>query len=134
MTIPSIYFQDLSIYLIDQPLIGYRFNPNSTTSIHNVSHTNDMYEYYVSLEKLDETIPREILKIKIARSIAYFFNELQSEDIPITEVMDDINKVSKRFDLLKTLKLPDLFFFIFPKTYMIIDRFRLKRQKVKNED
>ncbi len=34
MTIPHIYLKDLNVYFIDQPLVGYRLNPNSITALH----------------------------------------------------------------------------------------------------
>ena len=132
MTIPHIYLQDLKVYFIDNPLIGYRFNPNSTTALHTESHAIDMYSFYKSLTKLEDTIPIEILKIRTARGIAYFFNELQSSNIPIEEVLNDIKKIPNRFELLKNLKFPYLIFFIFTNIYMKMDKIRLKQKKGKN--
>jgi len=85
----------------------------------------DMSAFYMSLTELDRTIPIEILKIKTARGIAYFFNELQSPNIPIVQVLNDIDEIPKRYDLLKNLKFPDLLFFMFPRLYMLIDKVRL---------
>jgi len=83
MTIPHIYLNDLKVYFIDQPLIGYRFNPNSTTSLHKKSHAMDMYSFYESLKEIQNAIPIEILKIRTARSIVYFYKKQKSLDIPI---------------------------------------------------
>lgn len=132
MTIPYIYLRDLKIYFIDQSLIGYRFNPNSTTALHNKSHWMDMYKFYMSLAELDNTIAIEILKIKIGRSIAYFYNELAPLDVPIKDVLQDVKKIKKRLTLLGSLQFPDLLFFTFPKVYMLIDRIRLKNKKEEN--
>lgn len=129
MTIPHVYLRDIEGYFIDQPLIGYRFNPDSTTALHAKSHVMDMCTFYTSLTKLDRTIPIEILKIKTARGIAYFFNELQSPDIPIVQILNDIDGISKRYDLLKNLKFPDLLFFVLPGLYMLIDKIRLYKLK-----
>ena len=131
MTIPHIYLQDLKVYFIDQPLIGYRYNPNSTTALHTESHLKDMYQFYISLAELEDTIPIEILKIRTARGIVYFYNELNVVDFPINDIINDVEKIKKRFDLLKSLKFPDLLFFTLPKLYMIIDRIRLKKKKGK---
>ena len=129
MTIPFMYLKDLTTYFLSHPLIGYRFNQNSTTALHSESHAMDMSSFYMSLKELDPTIPIEILKIKTARSIAYFFNELQSLDIPIVQILDDIGRIPKRYDLLKNLKFPDLLFFMLPRLYMLIDKIRLYKLK-----
>ncbi len=85
----------------------------------------------MSLSKLDDSVAVEILKIKAARSMAYFYNELAPLDVPIEEVLKDIGKIKKRFTLLKSLRFPDLFFFTFPKVYMLIDKIRLRNKKEK---
>uniref|UniRef100_UPI0035664CFF glycosyltransferase family 2 protein n=1 Tax=Sulfurovum sp. TaxID=1969726 RepID=UPI0035664CFF len=131
MTIAYVFLNDLEAYFIDQPLIGYRFNPNSTTAVHTESHAIDLYKFYMSLIALDQTIPIEILKIKTARSIAYFYNELGSLDIPIIDILEDIRKIKKRLVLLKNLKYPDLLFFMLPMMYMFIDKVRLNKQSRK---
>lgn len=129
MTIPYIYFQDLTLYVIDKPLIGYRVNPTSTTATHTKSHLNNIYEFYKSLNKLENSIPVKILKIKIARSIVYFYIELNVLDFPIDKVLSDIKKIKKNLILLRNLKTPDLMFFIFPKLYILLDRIRLKNTR-----
>ena len=129
MTIPHIYLKNLEVYFIDKPLIGYRFNPNSTTALHSKPHARDMYTFYRSLAKLNRSIPIEIIRIKTARSITYFYNELGSLEVPVTDVIRDIKKIKKRLGLLKSLKFPDLFFFLLPKVYMWVDKIRLKRVK-----
>lgn len=131
MTIPLIYLQDLKVYFIDQPLIGYRYNPNSTTALHTKSHLKDMYQFYMSLTKLKDTIPLEILKIRIGRSMAYFYNELGIVDLPIEDAFKDVRSIKKQWNLLKSLKFPDLLFFIFPKGYMFLDKIRLRNKKGK---
>ncbi|MFT5212237.1 MAG: glycosyltransferase involved in cell wall biosynthesis [Flavobacterium sp.] len=131
MTIPYIYLKNISLYFIDQPLIGYRFNPNSTTAVHTKSNARDLYQFYMSLSLLENSTPVEILKIKTARGIAYFFNELGPLNIPIAAVIEDIKKIRKGFVLLNNLKFPDLFFFLLPDYYMQFDKFRLTKLKRK---
>ncbi|RWX43913.1 Glycosyltransferase involved in cell wall bisynthesis [Candidatus Electrothrix aarhusensis] len=128
MTIPHIYLEDLTAYFIPQPLIGYRFNPNSTTSKHNKSHAMDMYSFYCSLEQLGHTIPIEILRIRTARGLAYFYNELGTLDIRFSNVIKDVKKIKKRFELIKILTFPDRFFFILPSIYMLVDKIRLRNK------
>jgi len=72
MTIPHIYLKDLLVYFLGYPLIGYRFNPNSTTALHSESHAMDMSAFYMSLTELDRTIPIEILKTKTSACEKYF--------------------------------------------------------------
>ena len=131
MTIPHIYLQDLKVYFIDQPLIGYRFNPNSTTALHTEAHLKDKYQFYISLTELEDTIPIEILKIRTARGMAYFYNELNAMDFPINDILEDVRKIKKQWVLLKSLQFPDFLFFILPKLYMKIDRIRLRSKKEK---
>ncbi len=129
MIIPHIYLKDLTAYFISQPLIGYRFNPNSTTALHNKSHAMDMYTFYTSLTELKPTIPIDILKIKTARSIVYFHNELGTLGFSFINVISEIKKIKKQLSLLKILKYPDLLFFLFPKVYLWIDKIRLMERK-----
>ena len=131
MLISKIYLQNLNVYFLDKPLVGYRFNPNSTTALHTKSHLNDMYQFYMSLSELKNTIPLEILKIRTARGIAYFYNELNTLDFPIYDLLRDIKGIKKQWVLLKNLKFPDLLFFIFPKIYMRVDKIRLEKKKEK---
>jgi len=129
--ISQIYLNNFKIYFFDKPLIGYRYNPNSTTSLHKPSHAIDIYNFFKSLEKYEDSIPLKILKIKIARTLAYFYNELGYLDFPIQNIFDDIQKIKKDYKLLKVIKLPDMFFFLLPKTYMLIDKIRLSKKKGK---
>lgn len=127
MTIPHVFLEELQVYFIAQPLIGYRFNPKSTTSVHNKSHAMDMYSFYRSLDQLDHTIPIEILRIRTARGMAYFYNELGTLDLHFSDVIGDIKKIGKSFELMRILTFPDLFFFILPRIYMVLDKIRLRR-------
>lgn len=131
MTIPHIYFQDYSVYFIDQPLIGYRFNPDSTTALHTKEHWIDMYKFYMALKEFESTIAIDILKIKIARTLVYFYNELAPLDVPINNVIEDIKRIKKRWLLLESLQFPDLLFFTLPKLYRLIDKIRLRNRKSK---
>ncbi|CAK8714186.1 Glycosyltransferase involved in cell wall bisynthesis [Candidatus Electrothrix laxa] len=128
MTIPHVFLEDLKAYFIPQPLIGYRFNPKSTTSMHDKSHAMDMYSFYLSLKKFDRTIPIEILKIRTARGLAYFYNELEIFDLQFADVIKDIKRIRKSFELIKILTFPDRFFFILPSIYMLVDKIRLRNK------
>lgn len=128
MTIPYIYLNDLNVYFVNTPLIGYRFNPSSTTAMHSKPHAKDLYAFYMDLTQVKRSIPIEIIRIKVARSILYFHNELGNFDVPIADILSDINKIKKRFSLLRVLKYPDLFFFLFTKVYLWVDKARLTRK------
>lgn len=132
MTIPFIFLRDLTVFFIDSPLIGYRYNPDSTTALHSESHAIDLYQFYLSLKHLEQTTAINILRIKVARSIVYFSNELGLTTIPTAEIIEDISQMQKGFSMLKVLKYPDLFFFMVPKMYNIVDNFRLKRKIRRN--
>jgi len=129
LTISSIYLmKNLVIYIEKNPLLGYRVNPNSITSNHTNANANDMYKVYEDLRKHKSTLTIEILKIQTARTIFYFHTELGSLDFDIENIRLDIQKIKKRFTLIKHLKFPDLLFFLLPKIYMFIDKLRLKRK------
>ncbi|MCI5221992.1 MAG: glycosyltransferase family 2 protein [Candidatus Electrothrix sp. AR4] len=133
MTIPHIYLKDLKVYFVNQPFIGYRYNPNSTTALHTKSHAMDLYFFYMSLMKMESIMPIEIQKIKTARSIVFFYNEFSLLNLPLRGVLSDIKKIKKRLGLLNYLNFPDLFFFIFPDIYIWIDKIRLcslRRKKI----
>lgn len=128
MTIPFIYLKDLIAFFVDRSLIGYRYNPDSITALHTGSHAMDLYEFYLSLRNVEITAAVNVLKIRVARSIVYFSNELGLTNIPIVEIIDDINQMPKDVCILKALKHPDLFFFMMPNMYNIFDSFRLKKK------
>lgn len=125
MTISRIYQGNLSVFFLAEPLYGYRFNPNSTTSLHTRAHATDMYRFYTSLTASEHTVPTAILRIRTARTIVYFRNELGKLDFSIEEILKDMRKMEKRWAVLKAIKFPDLFFFMFPATYLWVDYLRL---------
>lgn len=129
--ISQIYMKDYNVFFYPKGLLGYRINPNSTTNKHKPAHAFDMFEYYKLLKIYKDDIYLDIQKIRSARSIIYFLAEFKIDDIPEEKIIQEIKKIKKNIHLLKLLKLPDLLFFLFPKTYIFINKKRLKKSSNK---
>ena len=125
MTIPFIFMEEYNIYLLDSALIGYRYNPISTTSVHTESQAYSLLDFYLTLVDMDETVSINILKIHVARSISYFYSELSLVNFPINKVLNNLKNIKPDKKLLKNIKYPDFLFFRFTSLYMILNKFRI---------
>ena len=123
MTIPKVFECANSIYYLDKPLYGYRKNPESASSNHTVQHLKDLMDYYWSITQKDQA--SKILKIRLARGISFFAHELRRVDSEYAKLRVDIASVRLGFTICKKLLLPDLFYYLFPKTYDLLNKLRL---------
>jgi glycosyltransferase involved in cell wall biosynthesis len=130
MTIPFIYLQDLVVFFIDKPLLGYRKNRNSISSKHTAKQMNDLYEFYTSIPMENDCDAMAFLKIKVARSMIFFYSELRVSSFPIDEVICEVRRMRLSPLASKKLPLPDLLFFHFPASYVLIDKIRVPVKKI----
>ena len=125
MTIPFVYRQDMFIYFIDKPLLGYRDRHGSITSMHTVKQLNKIYAFYQSIPEKAEGRELGILKLKVARMMIYFYDELTVPDFPIGAVLDDVRALRINATDTKFLHLADWLLLKFPLLYLKIDSFRV---------
>jgi len=124
MIMPLIYLQDLDVYFIDKALVGYRRNPGSTTAIHSRSHASDIFCFYTFLSGLERSVAVDIIRVRTARTLAYFHNELGPLGFSMEDVLEEIRNIDERKQLLLALETPDRLFFMWPRMYMWLDKIR----------
>lgn len=124
MTIHKIFLGDYNIYYIKEPFLGYRNNPNSITSRHSGSHMLDLVGLYRTLS--NDSVPMQIFKVRLARSILYFYHELDAHKDIMEDVLFDMRSMPWHMELLRSLTVVDLFFLIFTDIYIIVNRLRLQ--------
>jgi len=127
MTIPKIFLNASSIYFINKPLYGYRYNSDSVTSNHSVKHLENLVNFYWSINK--ENSIDKILKIRIARGISFFVHELKSDKTRYLEIRQDVTSLILSFETKKKLLLPDLIYFLVPSIYDLLNGLRLRNKK-----
>ena len=125
MTIPFVYLQDMFVYFIDKPLLGYRDRPGSITSMHTIKQLNKIYEFYLSIPVNLKAHEMIILKIKTARMMIFFYDELTVPNFPIQALLDDIKNIKIDDADQKSLKLADWLLLKYPLFYLRMDRFRV---------
>lgn len=125
MTIPLIYLQDLTVFFIDKPLLGYRYNPSSITSLHTARQLNEKFGFYKSIPLDSSCNASKILKITTARGIVFFYSELNAPSFPIDEMIGEIGRIRLSSRARRKLQAPDRFFYLFPNLYTFLDRFRV---------
>lgn len=130
MTIPFIYLQDLTVFFIDKPLLGYRYNPHSITSTHTAKQLDEKYAFYKSIPLNTDCDPKKILKLKTARGMIYFYSELSTPGFPIDELIDEIKAMRLSPNARKQLRLADRLFFYFPASYVRMDKVRVPAKKL----
>lgn len=125
MTIPFVFMANHKITLLDECLIGYRVNPSSTTSNHTPEHARSLLKFLMQISSLEPTVPLDILKIKVARSLSYFCSGLKLKNFPINEVIGVIKSTRRAGEVKRYLMKPDWLIFQFPELYFLADRVRL---------
>lgn len=124
LTIPFIFIEERSIYLMDDILICYRDNPLGTTRNHTVENIDSLYELIKKIDKIEKNIALSILKIQVARGIAYFSAELNLKEDRFFTLLSDIDNMRWQYPIVKNMKTVDIIFFIFPRIYAEIEKVR----------
>lgn len=126
MTIPFVYLQDMFVQFIDKPLLGYRERPGSITSRHTHQQLRQLYAFYQTISVTEANAAMRILKIRLARTLAYFYRELQAEDFPMSAVLADMHDIKLDKQARKTLEWSDWVMYAAPHLYMRINAWRVK--------
>jgi glycosyltransferase involved in cell wall biosynthesis len=126
MTIPFIFMENYKIKLINDCLYGYRINALSTTSNHKLIHVETLINFFSYLLTLNESIPINIFKVQLARTLSFFSIEFKNNIFENFEINKYINSLKFKYEVCKYLKTPDRFFLILPREYHLINKWRLQ--------
>lgn len=124
--LPFVFLQDLAIFLISDPLIAYRDNPRGATRNHKPEHAQTMLALFSRLSSLPRSVPRDLLRVQVARSIVFFVLELKLRKINLWGLLHQVRTVENKPSLATYLGRADRFFLRFPLIYTFIDWGRKK--------
>ncbi len=125
MLIPYIYMEDLTVFFIDKPLLGYRYNPDSITSKHTNRHWSELFGFYESIPLNTDSEALRILKLKTARSLVFFQSELRVSGFPMSKLVSDIRSMRLCTATRQLLRFSDWLFFHLPALYILTDKVRV---------
>lgn len=121
LTLTFIFFQDFEIYLFAEPLIAYRDNPEGTTRNHKPEHAHTMLKHFQDVSALPPSVPRDLMRVKVARSIVFMVLELKLHEIDLRALRRQIRAIENKHVLAVNLGRPDQLFLRFPLLYTTID-------------
>jgi len=127
MTVPEVFSNSMTIFYINKPLYGYRYNSNSVTSNHSNEHLQNLIEFYWSIGK-DKSVNR-IHKVRIARGISFFVKELKIDQDRYFEIRKDLTSLNLSLATKLKLPLPDLIYFLIPTIYDFLNTLQLRINK-----
>jgi len=119
--LPFIFFQDLTVVLIADPLIAYRDNPHGTTRNHKPEHAKTMLSFFTRLSALPPSVPRDLIRVQVARSIVFLALELKLREIDLCGLRRQIRGLENKPILAAHLGRADRFFLQLPSIYTAID-------------
>ncbi|MEO1903430.1 MAG: glycosyltransferase family 2 protein [Alcanivorax sp.] len=120
-TIPYVYLTDFSIYLCDKPLYAYRDNAAGTTRNHKPDHARTMLTHFERFSALPPSLPRDLMRVKVARSIMFLALELNMDEIDLGALRRQIRRLENKAALAAHLDPIDRFFLRFPLLYSAVD-------------
>jgi glycosyltransferase involved in cell wall biosynthesis len=121
LTLPMIFLHDFKIYLLSTPLYAYRDNPHGTTRNHRAAHAHTMLAHFDRVSALPPSLPRDLMRVKVARSIVFLALELKLDDIDLSDLRSKIRGIETKRSLAAYLDRMDVFFLYFPLFYTCID-------------
>jgi len=121
LTLPKIFFLDIKIYLLSTPLYAYRDNPHGTTRNHKAAHAHTMLAHFDRVSELPPSLPRDLMRVKVARSIVFLALELKLDEIDLSDLRRKIRGIETKRALAAYLDRMDVFFLYFPLFYTCID-------------
>lgn len=121
LTLPILFFHDFKIYLLSTPLYAYRDNPQGTTRNHRPEHAHTMLAHFQRVSALPPSLARDLMRVKVARSIVFLVLELKLDEINLRDLRRQIRGLDTKTALAAHLEWVDLFFLYFPLLYTFID-------------
>jgi glycosyltransferase involved in cell wall biosynthesis len=129
MLIPYVYMEDFTVFFINKPLLGYRYNPDSITSKHTKNQWSEMYAFYKSIPADTDSDALKTLKLKTARSLVFFHSELRMPNFPSRKLISEIRSMHLTTTTRGILRFSDWLFFCFPALYILIDTVRVPTKR-----
>lgn len=124
MTIPFIFLKPLTIHFHDKPLLYYRFNPESITSRHTPQQLQDILGFFDTIDDV-ASLSLAVLKVRVARTIVYFFSEIRPAGFPIREVVRAVRRINIPDQIVSSLLPPDRMFYRWPDLYRRLELVRI---------
>jgi len=121
LTLPMIFFQDFKIHLLSRPLYAYRDNPQGTTRNHRPEHAHTMLAHFQRVSALPPSLPRDLMRVKVARSIIFLALELKLSEIDLHDLRRQIRALVNKPALMAHLDRIDQLFLRFPLLYTFMD-------------
>ncbi|MCK7551562.1 glycosyltransferase [Marinobacter goseongensis] len=88
--LPFIFFQDVTIFLVVDPLIAYRDNPHGTIRNHKLEHANTMLSLFARFGVLPPSVPCDLTRVQLARSIVFVALVLRLRKIDLCDLRNRI--------------------------------------------
>jgi len=124
ITLPFIFFQDIPIVLINQPLVAYRDNAIGTTRNHHPEHLETLKKYFKKIAEMPRIIALDALILNVSRTIIYFSVEFNKPKSEIIEYIKVVKKIVKKRDLLIILSMPEIVLLYCPSFYFCFEKTR----------
>lgn len=125
-TIPFIFFKIKNIYLIGDPMLAYRDNPNSITRNHKPDEVYVISSILDSAINLPTSVARNLFIINISRTLLHFIVEFNIKSFSIIEILNNVNILPNKLTLIRYLNFPEIFFLIFPRFYFLLKYFIIR--------
>lgn len=110
---PFIFLEDFTIYFISETLIASRDNPQGTTRNHRPEHAQTMLSLFKRLSALPPSIPRDLMRVQVARSIVFLALELKLREINLWDLLRQVRELERKPSLATHLARVDRFYLRF---------------------
>ena len=123
MTLYKVFLKSKSIFIINEPAIGYRNHSTSITASHTTKQLFDLISFYWELDI--EKKYKNIFQLRLARAISHFSYELNEGKDEYKKILENQKKVKFTLKSIIILKNLDKFYYFFPKIYDLVNFIRL---------
>jgi len=125
-TIYKLFLRAKNIFFLGSPLLGYRINHKSITQNHSAEDMKDLILFFNEIN--DRSSLMKIYKLRLARTISYFFHEFVSYKEDYLEIRKQVSYSISDPKTLRALLFVDLLFLFFPFVYDILNKIRIGRK------
>tara|TARA_B100000674_G_C37881198_1_gene934397 strand:+ start:186 stop:1139 length:954 start_codon:yes stop_codon:yes gene_type:complete len=123
MTIYKVFLKASNIFIANKPVLAYRRHSMSITAKHTIKQLNDLINFYWDLDIKENY--RNIFRLRLARAISHFSFELKEGKEDYKKILLNQKKYVLDKNSKKSLKKVDLFYYLTPKIYDLVNRIRL---------
>ena len=123
MTIYKVFLKASNIFIVNKPVLAYRRHPMSITAKHTTKQLYDLIDFYWDLNIKENY--KNIFRLRLARAISHFSFELKQGKEDYKKILLNQKKYVLDKHSKKSLKKADLFYYLTPKIYDLVNRIRL---------